>query len=131
MGERVTTAAIIEKDGQFLLIEKIKTSSIGQVWEFPGGKSRPGESSKDAVIRECLEELNLTVVLGELLFEHRFVNKEQEYRMDVFSVSSFSGDLILSDDHLAYQWVTKEQLESLPMSPSDRKISSFILLNNR
>ncbi len=131
MGERVTTAAIIEKDGQFLLIEKIKTSSIGQVWEFPGGKSRPGESSKDAVIRECLEELNLTVVLGELLFEHRFVNKEQEYRMDVFSVANFSGDLILSDDHLAYQWVTKEQLESLPMSPSDRKISSFILLNNR
>ncbi len=131
MGERVTTAAIIEKDGQFLLIEKIKTSSIGQVWEFPGGKSRPGESSKEAVIRECLEELNLTIVLGELLFEHRFVNKEQEYRMDVFSVSSFSGDLILSDDHLAYQWVTKEQLESLPMSPSDRKISSFILLNNR
>ncbi len=131
MGERVTTAAIIEKDGQYLLIEKIKTSSIGQVWEFPGGKCQQGESSKDAVKRECLEELNLTIALGELLFEHRFENKGQYYRMDVFSVTHFSGDLVLSDDHLAYRWVVKEQLELLPMSPSDRKISSFILLNNR
>ncbi len=131
MGERVTTAAIIEKDNQFLVIEKIKTSSIGQVWEFPGGKCQQGECPKDAVIRECLEELNLSIVPGDLLFEHRFVNKEQKYRMDVFAVSHFSGEITLSNDHLAYQWVPKEQLESLPMSRSDRKISSFILLNNR
>ncbi len=130
MGERVTTAAIIERDKKFLLMEKIKTSSIGQVWEFPGGKCNQGELPKEAVVRECLEELNLTIVPGELLFEHRFSNKGQDYRMDVFSVTQCSGDIVLSEDHLNFRWVPMDQLELLPMSPSDRKISSFILLNS-
>ncbi len=131
MDKRITTAGIIEHNDKVLLLKKRPDSSIGSVWEFPGGKSRDNESPAEALIRECKEELHLQIAPGQEVMEHHFTNKGTHYELKVFTVASFSGDITITEDHTDFRWIPKSELENLPMSQSDRKISSFILLNTR
>ena len=54
-------AAVIEKDGKFLITLRLETSPMGHCWEFPGGKMERGESIEQCAVRECLEEIGVTV----------------------------------------------------------------------
>ncbi len=131
MKRRTTTAGIIEREGALLLLRKRKDSSIGDVWEFPGGKSREGESPEEALIRECFEETGLEVIPGKQLGEFSFTNKETRYTLLVFAILEQRGMVAITSDHIDYRWVPREELLSYDMSPSDRKISQEIILNSR
>ncbi len=54
-------ACVIEREGRFLITKRLKHSHLGHLWEFPGGKIEPGESVEDCAIRECQEEIAVTV----------------------------------------------------------------------
>lgn len=54
-------AAVIERDGKFLITKRLETSPMGHCWEFPGGKIEPGETIEACAVRECLEEIDVTV----------------------------------------------------------------------
>ena len=58
--------AVVERDGCFLIGQRPASVPLAGLWEFPGGKVRPGEEAKAAAIRECLEETGLRVeIVGE------------------------------------------------------------------
>lgn len=54
-------AAVIERNGKFLITLRLETSPMGHCWEFPGGKIEPGESIEECAARECAEEIGVTV----------------------------------------------------------------------
>ncbi len=54
-------AAVIEKDGRFLITKRLKTSHLGHCWEFPGGKIEAGETLEECIVRECQEEIGVDV----------------------------------------------------------------------
>ena len=54
-------AAVIEREGKFLITLRLKTSPMGHCWEFPGGKMEVGETIEQCAIRECQEEIAVTV----------------------------------------------------------------------
>lgn len=54
-------AAVIERAGQFLITLRLETSPMGHCWEFPGGKIEKGETIEQCAIRECEEEIGVTV----------------------------------------------------------------------
>lgn len=54
-------AAVIERDGKFLITKRMEASPMGHCWEFPGGKIEPGETIEECVIRECQEEIAVTI----------------------------------------------------------------------
>ena len=54
-------AALIWQDGRFLICQRPRHKARGSLWEFVGGKVEPGESKEEALIRECREELGITV----------------------------------------------------------------------
>ena len=54
-------AAVIERDGKFLITKRLETSPMGHCWEFPGGKIEKGETIEECAIRECREEIDVTV----------------------------------------------------------------------
>ena len=60
-------AGVILKDGRYLITQRLETSSLGGLWEFPGGKRHPGESIQDCLSRELKEELGVTVRVGKVL----------------------------------------------------------------
>jgi 8-oxo-dGTP diphosphatase len=64
---------LIERQGAYLIRKRPPGSAMAGRWEFPGGKCEPGESPGEATARECLEEVGVEVVVGELF--HRIVHR--------------------------------------------------------
>jgi mutator protein MutT len=62
-------AAVLERDGHFLVTRRQAGVHLAGMWEFPGGKVDPGETHATALARELQEELDTTVDVGQLLFE--------------------------------------------------------------
>ncbi len=62
-------AALIRQGDQFLICQRPADKPQGLLWEFAGGKVEPGESRQQALIRECREELGITVCVGEIFAE--------------------------------------------------------------
>jgi len=62
---RVVVAAVIERDGLILAARRTGPPELAGRWEFPGGKSEPGESDPEALVRECREELGVLIAVGE------------------------------------------------------------------
>ena len=76
MDERETTAGVAIKDGKVLVAKRAKGGPISEMWEFPGGKNRYGETIEDTLKREWLEELGVDVAVGEKLLQVDFINKD-------------------------------------------------------
>jgi 8-oxo-dGTP diphosphatase len=60
-------AAVIERDGRYLITRRLHDTHLAGLWEFPGGKIWPGEQPEVALKRELYEELGVTAEVGELL----------------------------------------------------------------
>jgi mutator protein MutT len=65
-------AAVIERDGKFLITKRLETSPMGHCWEFPGGKIEAGESIEDCAVRECLEEIDVVIAPVKRLQEETY-----------------------------------------------------------
>ena len=62
-------AALIRDGGRFMICQRPEYKTRGLLWEFVGGKTEPGESGPEALIRECREELGVTVAVGDVYAE--------------------------------------------------------------
>ena len=62
-------AALIWNQDRFMICQRPKNKARGLLWEFVGGKVESGETKPQALIRECQEELNVTVSVGEIFME--------------------------------------------------------------
>lgn len=126
MDERVTTAGVAVKDGRILVAKRTKGGPLSEAWEFPGGKSRYGETVEDTLRREWQEELGVDVSVGAFLLQVDFVNKETQYHLMCHIVEPLSEDFQLLF-HQDIIWAGRKELESLAFGPSDQKIRDFIL----
>lgn len=117
-------AAIIEKDGQILIAQRLKGEFAG-LWEFPGGKIEEGETPEKALIREIEEEFDTELNVNNLLttVEHQY---DTFYLiMDCFICSIKSGDLVLHD-HMAYKWINPH-VENIDWVSADIKVINAYL----
>jgi len=87
-------------------------------WEFPGGKVESGETSKQALAREIREELDISVVIGDLLASIEYDYPEFHLSMDCFWCEVEEGNLTLKEAQEA-KWLTRDRLYSVPWLPAD------------
>ena len=73
-------AALIWKDDKFLICQRPENKVLGLLWEFVGGKVENGETKEQALIRECREELGITLSIGEV-----FMDVIHEYPTSLFT----------------------------------------------
>ena len=116
----VVAALIWEKD-RFLACQRPENKARGGLWEFVGGKVEPGETRPQALIRECREELGVTVSVKEPFLEliHRY--PDLTIHLTVFHASIAEGTPQLLE-HQALRWVTPEEANVMPFCPADEVI---------
>jgi 8-oxo-dGTP diphosphatase len=128
------TCAIIERDGHVLAARRSAVMSMPLKWEFPGGKIEPGETARDALVRELREELAIEAIPGELLLTHEWVyrngsqNPEQDGRFHVtyFIVRSFAGEPI-NHTFEDIRWVTPVTLRDMDILEGNREAVALLL----
>ena len=120
-------AAVVERDGCFLVTRRQAGVHLAGLWEFPGGKVAPGESHEDALRREMLEELGIEVTHACLA---PFVFASHTYEgfhllMPLYLVRRWTG-VIQRREHAALAWVKPNALGDSPMPPADEPLVAWL-----
>ena len=132
--QRVAMKAVIVRDGKVLIVREAMTdpeSSQHGRYGLPGGKLEPGEVWRDGLRREVREETGLTdieirhpIFVGEWTPTIRGVPTQIVAMFHVCDAGM--GDVVLSEEHDAYEWVDAESWKSLPMmSPDDEVLTTY------
>jgi 8-oxo-dGTP diphosphatase len=116
----VVTAALIERDGSFLVTRRPRGAHLEGCWEFPGGKCEPGESLPDCLRREILEELDVEAAVHEEVFRvsHDYADRIVQLH---FLRCELAGEPrpTLGQE---MQWVPRGKLRSLEFPPADAEL---------
>ncbi|BCX80775.1 8-oxo-dGTP diphosphatase [Methylomarinovum caldicuralii] len=102
----------------------------GGLWEFPGGKCEPGETARQALIRELAEELGIAVTAAEPLIQVRHRYPDRSVLLDVFEVTGFEG-IPEGRENQPLAWVALEELDRHPLPAADRPIVTALRLPPR
>ena len=116
----VVAAAIIERDGRFLITKRQKGVHLEGYWEFPGGKCDPGETIATCVSRELLEELDVDIDVGEEVFttSHTYPDRTVELH---FVECQLRGDPRPQVGQ-ELRWAERKDLSLLPFPPADAEL---------
>lgn len=113
---KVVAAVIREKDRIFATQRGYGELKGG--WEFPGGKIEEGETAKEALMREIMEELETKIEVGEWIDTVEYDYPTFHLSMECFWCTVISGELILKE-HKAAKWLSKQELYSVEWLPAD------------
>ena len=114
-------AALIWEGERFLACQRPANKARGLLWEFVGGKVEAGETLSEALIRECREELDITVAPRDV-----FMEVIHEYPDLTVHLTLFNAELPQGEpkplEHNALRWITAEEIEELTFCPADEEI---------
>jgi 8-oxo-dGTP diphosphatase len=111
-------AAVLEKDGKYLITQRRESAVLPLLWEFPGGKVEEGETDAQALKREVMHRLGAQIEVGKLI---SFVSHPYEaYVVDLFLYEcSLSGGHLAAKNVNKYEWVTSAEFDAYPFTPAD------------
>lgn len=116
-------AALIWEDGRFLICQRPAHKTRGLLWEFPGGKVEPGETKEQALIRECQEELAITVEVQEVFMEvlHEYPDLSVHLTLFCAVIAAGSGG-IRKLEHNDIRWIVPREIPQYEFCPADVEI---------
>ena len=114
-------AALIWRGDRFLICQRPEGKAREFLWEFVGGKLEKGETAEEALIRECREELDITVLPKELFMEVVHEYPDITVRLTVISSEIAFGEPKLLE-HAAIRWITPEEIDRFEFCPADKDI---------
>ena len=123
-------AALIWKDGKFLICQRPAHKARGLLWEFVGGKVEAGESREQALKRECKEEMNIQITVGEKFAEVTHEYSDIAVHLTLFNSAIASGEPQLLE-HNAIMWITPEEIPEYNFCPADKVFLDLIRHNNK
>lgn len=120
----VVAAAVIERDGCYLLTRRLKGTHLAGRWEFPGGKCDPGESHAECLVRELREELDVGVDVGPLV-----LSTVHAYDDRVVSLHFYTAELRGEPRPQLGQemrWTRREDLTALDFPEADAALIEML-----
>ena len=118
-------AAIIKKNNYYLIAKRNRDKYMGLMWEFPGGKVEESETFEEALSREIIEELNVSITIHNKIAEEKYKDDEIDIVLHYFVCTINQGELILSE-HEAIEWVAKEDFDQYDFVAGDGNITSLL-----
>lgn len=119
-------AALIWNGDKFMICRRPAHKSNALLWEFVGGKLEPGETKEDALIRECMEELGVTVAVGEEFFDIVHTYPDITVHLTLFNATITDGTPKLLE-HNDIKWITPEEIPEYKFCPADDEILKRIM----
>ena len=114
-------AALIWQDGKFMACQRPAHKARGLLWEFVGGKVEPGESREEALIRECREELNVGIEVGDI-----FMNLVHEYPDLTVNLILFEASIANGEpeklEHNDIKWIKVAEIDDYDFCPADEEV---------
>lgn len=127
MKEIKVVAAIIQKENKILATKRGYGEFIN-MWEFPGGKIEPGETKKQALVREIKEELNIEINVDKFAIDIEYQYPNFYLFMSCFMCSIKEGSIELLE-HNDGKWITKEELNTLNWLSADIDAVNYLKEN--
>lgn len=114
-------AALIWREGRFLIAKRPYTKARGGLWEFVGGKAEAGESLKEALKRECREEIAVEITVGELFMELTHEYPDLKVRLSLYEALIAQGEPQRLE-HEEFRWITPDEIPQFDFCPADVEI---------
>ena len=118
-------AALIWKDDKFMICQRPANKARALLWEFVGGKVEYGETNEQALVRECKEELNVLISVGDV-----FVEVIHEYPDIMVHLTLFNAIIAEGEpqklEHNDIQWITPSEIPNYKFCPADEEILARI-----
>lgn len=124
-------AAVIRKEGKYLLARRRIHSHLGGEWEFPGGKINSGESGGECILRELREELGVAAEVEQFLTTVEHYYPEKAVSLHFYLCRVPQGLSLNVREHEAVGWFTISQIMDLNIAEADKLfVSSFLQYNH-
>ena len=122
-------AALIWHNDKFMICQRPETKSCALLWEFVGGKVEAGETKEQALIRECREELNITLSVGDIFTEVVHEYPDITVHLTLFNAEISEGVPELLE-HNDLKWITPSEIPNYNFCPADKDILKKIKMQN-
>ena len=121
-------AAVIERDGRYLITQRRPTAVLPLMWEFPGGRVEMGETDAAALKREVRHRLGVDIDVGQLI---SFVSHPYEkYVVDLYLYEcrlSANEPMPSVQNVHAFKWVSSAEFDQYPFTPADEASMNKLL----
>ena len=118
-------AALIWQGDKFMISQRPAHKARGFLWEFVGGKVEPGETKEQALIRECQEELAVTLSVGDVFMEVVHEYPDLTVHLTLFNATIVEGEP-QKLEHNDIQWITPREIPNYEFCSADEEILGLI-----
>lgn len=129
MSDRTVTeviAALIWDNDKFMICQRPANKARSLLWEFVGGKVEPGETKEQALIRECQEELAITLSVGDVFMDVVHEYPDITIQLTLFNATIAEG-VPQKLEHNDIQWITPSEIPNYNFCPADVEILEKII----
>ena len=122
-------AALIWDGDRFLICQRPENKARGLLWEYVGGKVEPGETKEEALIRECREELGVTITVSDVFMDVVHKYPDITVHLTLFHAEIIEGTIQLLEQN-AVAWITPDEIPDYDFCPADKNINERIQAEN-
>jgi 8-oxo-dGTP diphosphatase len=118
-------AALIWDENKFMICQRPAHKARGLLWEFVGGKMEMGETKEQALIRECREELAVTLSVGDVFMDVVHEYPDLTVHLTLFHATIAQGEPQMLE-HNDIRWITPSEIPNYDFCPADEEILARI-----
>jgi mutator protein MutT len=125
----VVLAAVVEREGRFLITRRLDETHLAGMWEFPGGKCEDGETHDACLRRELREELGLDATVGDEIVVTEHAYPERTVRLHFRRCQAAGEPRALLGQQI--RWAGREELTTLEFPAGDRELIDALTRQER
>ena len=116
----IVVAAVVEREGRFLVARRLKGTHLADCWEFPGGKVHHGETQVGALQREISEELSTGITTARKIFDTAHAYPDRMVELHFYRAELTGEPQPMLGQEL--RWITRDEFGALDFPPADAEL---------